>query len=47
MTEHARWEALATYATGFDAELAKARLEAEEIPVLIKGPQVGVFGAGF
>jgi len=38
MTDHARWEQLATYATGF---------EAEDIPVLIKGPQVGVFGAGF
>ena len=47
MTDHARWEQLATYATGFEAELAKARLEAEDIPVLIKGPQVGVFGAGF
>ncbi|MHB1312305.1 MAG: putative signal transducing protein [Gemmatimonadaceae bacterium] len=47
MTGNARWALLATYATGFDAELAKARLEDEDIPVLIKGPQVGVFGAGF
>jgi len=47
MTHQAHWELLATCATGFEAELAKARLEAEGIVVMIKGPQVGVFGAGF
>ena len=47
MTERARWESLATFATGFEADRARALLESEEIPVMVKGPQVGVFGAGF
>lgn len=38
---------LASFATGFEADLARATLEAEEIPVLVKGPQVGIFGSGF
>jgi len=47
MTQDAHWASLSTFATGFDADQAKALLEAEGIPVLVKGPQVGLFGAGF
>ncbi len=47
MTQDVRWELLATFATGFEADLARATLEAEGIPVMAKGSQVGLFGAGF
>lgn len=47
MTQDVRWALLATFATGFEADLARATLEAEGILVMAKGPQVGLFGAGF
>ena len=47
MTQDVRWELLATFATGFEADLARATLEAEGILVMAKGSQVGLFGAGF
>lgn len=47
MTQDAQWVSLSTFATGFEADQAKALLEAEDIPVLVKGPAVGLFGAGF
>lgn len=47
MTQDVRWATLATFATGFEADLARAALEAEGILVMVKGPQVGLFGAGF
>lgn len=47
MTNEPQFVPLASFANGFDADLARARLEAEGIPVMLKGPQVGMFGAGF
>lgn len=47
MTKDVRWELLATFATGFEADLARAMLETEGILVMAKGSQVGLFGAGF
>ncbi|MBA4071081.1 MAG: hypothetical protein C0497_04475 [Gemmatimonas sp.] len=47
MTHETQFVPLASFANGFDADLVRARLEAEGIPVLLKGPQVGMFGAGF
>jgi hypothetical protein len=47
MTRNVHWASLASFATGFDADQARALLESEGIPVLLKGPQVGLFGAGF
>jgi hypothetical protein len=47
MTDEPRFVQLATFANGFDADLVRARLEAEGIPVILKGPQVGMFGGGF
>jgi hypothetical protein len=42
------WRVLATYASGFDADLAMARLEAAEIPaVRDSNDTVGIFGPGF
>src|SRR5205823_5868213 len=42
-----RWIKVATFGTGFEADAAKARLEAEGIPALIRGNGAGIFGAAF
>ena len=42
------WRVLATYASGFEADLAMAQLEAAEIPaVRDSNDTVGIFGPGF
>lgn len=41
------WAKLAEYATGIEADMARATLAEAEIPVVVKGEQVGIFGAGF
>ena len=43
-----RWVKLATYATTFDAEFAKARLDSAGVPALVQSHAgAGLFGAGF
>jgi hypothetical protein len=42
-----RWTLLTTVYSGLDADIIKATLEAEGIPVLVKGYQVGMWGSGF
>lgn len=47
MTESG-WRVLATYASGFEADLAMAQLEAAKIPaVRDSNDTVGIFGPGF
>jgi len=47
MTE-SKWCVLATYASGFEADLAMAQLEAADIPaVRDSNDTVGIFGPGF
>lgn len=47
MTEP-HWVELATYASGLEADVVIARLEAEEIPVMRVGNDTtGIFGPGF
>ena len=42
------WSVLATYASGFEADLAMAQLDAAEIPAMLDGnDSVGIFGPGF
>lgn len=42
------WRVLATYASGFEADIAMAQLEAAEIPaVRDSNDSVGIFGPGF
>jgi len=41
------WVELHTFPTGFEADAARLMLEEAEIPVLIPGQQVGIFGPGF
>ena len=44
----AEWIKLATYGTGLEADIARARLEEAEIPVQVRGhQQTGVFGPSF
>jgi hypothetical protein len=47
MTDDA-WRILATYASGFEADLAIAQLESAEIPAIRdNNDTVGLFGPGF
>lgn len=42
------WRVLATYASGFEADIAIGQLEAAEIPALRdSNDTVGIFGPGF
>jgi hypothetical protein len=42
------WRVLATYASGFEADLAMAQLEVAEIPAIRdSNDTVGIFGPGF
>lgn len=41
------WVMLHTFATGFEADAARISLEEADIPVLIPGQQVGIFGPGY
>jgi hypothetical protein len=41
------WVKIVTVASGFEADLTRAMLEEQNIPVLIRGKQAGLFGGGF
>lgn len=41
------WVELATFGTGFEADVAQQSLTEAEIPCLMRGNQAGIFGAGF
>jgi putative signal transducing protein len=43
----ASWVKLATFYSGLDVDITRARLEAEGIPVLVRGNHVGSFGPSF
>ena len=47
MTGRTGWASLASFSSGLEADEARAILEAADIPVLVRGPQVGIFGGGF
>jgi hypothetical protein len=48
MSGDAEWHVLATFASGLEADIALARLEAAEIPaVRDSNDTVGIFGPGF
>jgi len=47
MTRDLRWIPLAEYGTSYEAELAAGILRNAGIPVLLRGPEVGIFGPGF
>ncbi len=43
----AHWELLCTVHSGLEADQVRITLEEEDIPVLMKGMPVGIFGGGF
>jgi hypothetical protein len=47
MAADTEWVRLAEYASGIEADMARATLAEAEVPVVVKGEQVGIFGAGF
>jgi hypothetical protein len=46
-SESGGWEAVITYTTTFEADIARAALEQAGIPVMVKGADVGMFGGAF
>lgn len=47
MSNEPQWVRLTECATGFEADLLRSALEEAEIPVLVRGAQAGMLGAGF
>jgi hypothetical protein len=45
--EQAKWVVIATFSTGFEADMARQRLAAEGIPVLVESNAPGIFGASY
>ena len=41
------WVKIATVSSGFEADATRAMLEEQNIPVLVRGKQAGLFGGGF
>ena len=42
-----QWVKAQEFATRFEAEVARARIESADIPAIIKSHEGGLFGAGF
>jgi len=40
------WKRIAEFGSQVEADVAVSRLEAAGIPVLVKGPETGIFGPG-
>jgi hypothetical protein len=47
MANPSEWLHLAEFGAGYEADFAEAVLRAHEIPVLRRGPEIGIFGPGF
>jgi hypothetical protein len=43
----AEWVKLATFGSGLEADIVRARLEEAEIPVQLRGQHIGAFGPSF
>ena len=43
----AAWVTVGTFATGLEADIARGRLEADGIPVLLQSDTAGIFGLAF
>ncbi len=43
----AEWVKLATFGSGLEADIARARLEEADIPVQLRGQPTGIFGPSF
>ncbi len=47
MSDTAKWVVFGTYNTGLEADIVRVALEAEDIPVLVKGDHPGIFGQSY
>ncbi|HLU25050.1 MAG TPA: hypothetical protein VKZ58_05040 [Longimicrobiales bacterium] len=47
MSDAPRWVQIGSYAAPWESDVDRATLESAGIPVLVKGPEVGIFGPGF
>lgn len=47
MPHDRRWIPVAEYGAGYEADLAESILRDAGIPVLVRGPEIGIFGPGF
>jgi hypothetical protein len=47
MPKESRWVPVADFGTGYEADLAEGILRSAGIPVLVRGPEIGIFGPGF
>jgi len=43
----AEWTKIASFGSGLEADVARARLEQAEIPVQVRGEHTGIFGPSF
>jgi len=43
----AEWVKLATFGSGLEADIVRARLEEADIPVQLRGQHIGLFGPSF
>ena len=41
------WVSIGTFSNGYEAEIAAATLRSQNIDVMVRGNDVGLFGAGF
>lgn len=47
MSDTPQWMHLGSFNTGLEADIVRVALEAEHIPVLVKGDNPGIFGASY
>ena len=47
MSDHTQRALLGSFPSGLAVDLVRQTLEAEEIPVLVRGNQTGIFGGAF
>jgi hypothetical protein len=47
MAISSQWLHVAAFGAGYEADFAETVLRAHDIPVLRRGPEIGIFGPGF
>jgi hypothetical protein len=47
MSDEVAWTVLGSFNTGLEVDIVRQTMEAEDIPVLVKGNYAGIFGAAF
>jgi hypothetical protein len=47
MPAEVRWVPVAEFGAGYEADIVEGLLRGAGIPVLVHGPEIGIFGPGF